>query len=198
MVVVLLAIPCSWFSEKMQQARRQRETVRTLREGRADVFYDYECSSIPKVQPPVPAWLLKVLGVDFFCDAVAVYGYGGNFGDQQAASLAGLISLRLLLLGRTQITDAGLEHLKGLTGLIVLDLEDTEVTDAGVKHLKDLTNLEWLFLGGTQVTDHGLGHLQGLTRLGLLYLNDTQVTEEGVKEFQRALPNCKVYLTEDR
>ena len=36
----------------------------------------------------------------------------------------------------TQVTDAGLVHLKGLTKLGLLDLSDTQVTDAGVAELK--------------------------------------------------------------
>ena len=40
------------------------------------------------------------------------------------------------LLSHTQITDAGLVHLKGLTQLEWLDLERTQVTDAGVKELQ--------------------------------------------------------------
>ena len=43
---------------------------------------------------------------------------------------------------RTQVTDAGLEHLKGLTQLQGLSLSGTQVTDAGLEHLKGLTQLQ--------------------------------------------------------
>ena len=69
----------------------------------------------------------------------------------------------MLCLDGTQVTDAGLEHLKGLTRLQSLDLSGTQVTDAGLEHLKGLTQLQWLSLEGTQVTDAGLEHLKGLT-----------------------------------
>ena len=36
----------------------------------------------------------------------------------------------------TQITDAGLEHLKGLTQLRTLGLVDTKATDKGVKEIR--------------------------------------------------------------
>ena len=36
----------------------------------------------------------------------------------------------------TQVTDAGLEHLKGLTGLEYVYLNNTQITDAGVEDLK--------------------------------------------------------------
>ena len=96
-------------------------------------------------------------------------------------------------LSGTQVTDAGLEHLKGLTNLRRLYLSGTKVTDAGLEHLKGLTNLEHLSLSSTKVTDAGLEHLKGLTKLRALALKGTQVTNVGVKKLQQALPNCKIY-----
>ena len=45
-------------------------------------------------------------------------------------------SVETLDLSRTQVSDAGLEHLKGLTSLTALDLSGTQVTDEGVEALK--------------------------------------------------------------
>jgi hypothetical protein len=91
-----------------------------------------------------PAQLREVLGKDFFRRVVAVE------------------------LGRTEVTNAGLEHLKGLSQLQVLSLENTQVTDAGLQHLK------------------------GLSQLQQLLLNRTKVTSKGVKKLQQALPNCNI------
>ena len=87
-----------------------------------------------------------------------------NVSDAGLAHLKGLTNLSLIL-GGTQVTDAGLAHLKGLTKLKLLQLSGTQVTDAGLAHLKGLTKLRHLTLGGTQVTDAGLVHLKGLTNL---------------------------------
>ena len=69
----------------------------------------------------------------------------------------------------TQITDAGLVHLKGLASLTELSLDETQITDAGLVHLKGLTSLTTLGLGGPQITDAGLA------------------------EIKAALPNCTIY-----
>ncbi len=95
-------------------------------------------------------------------------------------------------LSGTNVTDAGLEHLKGLTSLQELYLDGTEVTDAGLVHLKGLTSLRRLLLSDTKVTDAGLVHLKGLTSLQALNLRYTKVTDAGVKKLQQALPNCKI------
>jgi len=106
--------------------------------------------------------------------------------------LKGVTSLRALQLANTQVTDAGLKHLKGLTDLYGLDLNRTQVTDAGLKHLKGMTSLRTLQLNQTQVTDAGLKHLKGMTSLRMLQLYSTQVTQAGVDDLKTALPLLEV------
>ena len=76
--------------------------------------------------------------------------------------------------------------------VICVFLFDTNVTDAGLVHLKGLTELQKLWLSATKVTDAGLVHLTGLTNLQTLYLSSTDVTDAGVKKLQAALPKCKI------
>ena len=73
-----------------------------------------------------------------------------------------------------------------------LHLFNTQVTDAGLEHLKELTNLEWLDLNYTQVTDAGLEQVIGLTNLEEIFLRNTQVTAEGRAMLRKALPNCEI------
>lgn len=44
-------------------------------------------------------------------------------------------------------------------------LDGTQVTDAGLVHLKGLTNLEYLYLRKTQVTDAGIAELEANCRI---------------------------------
>lgn len=55
-----------------------------------------------------------------------------------------------MVLGRTQVTDAGLKNLAGLKALQGLDLSYTNVTDEGLKTLGELEGLQWLNLEGTK------------------------------------------------
>ena len=81
----------------------------------------------------------------------------------------------------TNITDAGLVHLKGLSILLNLSLHTTKITDAGLVHLKGVTKLQELTLGLTQITDAGLVHLKGLTRLQTLHLASCpKITDAGL------------------
>jgi Leucine-rich repeat (LRR) protein len=47
-----------------------------------------------------------------------------------------------------------------MTNLTELDLYDTQVTDAGLEHLKGLTSLTKLSLSRTPITDAGLAEIK--------------------------------------
>jgi len=100
---------------------------------------------------------------------------------------AGLVHLKELTQLRTVnlwsckgITDAGLVHLKGLTELEFLGLSGTNISDAGLVNLKGLTKLEFLGLSSTKISDAGLVHLKRLTSLKTLYLFGTQISDAGL------------------
>ena len=57
-----------------------------------------------------------------------------------------MTKLQYLNLMGTQITDAGLVHLKNLNSLLNLYLSGTPITDAGLVNFKDQTDLETLQL----------------------------------------------------
>ena len=146
--VTLCAIACSWLTTWVRRAERQRKAVEAIRAANGLVKYDYEYDAdgkaIKSPEPPGPAWLLNMLGVDFFSDVEFVSFFF------------------------TDATDDDLEHLEGLSDLRELWLAHTQVTDRGLEHLRELTNLQELYLWRTRVTDAGLEHLRGLTMLQAL------------------------------
>jgi hypothetical protein len=86
---------------------------------------------------------------DLPTEAFAIYGInpGANelVSDADLVQLRGLKSLGGLYLDSTQITDAGLAHLKGLS-LKHITLQSTKVTDVGVKSLSHNSELYRLML----------------------------------------------------
>jgi len=162
---LIVAIPCAWLGRKIEQKQRERHAVNAIRKLGSLVIYDYENDNQP---PSGPAWLRKLLGNDFFSDAIAVEAFVGNIGD------------------------ADLANVKELPHLRILEVEDCAVTDAGLANLKGLAELQSLNLRGTGVTDAGIIQIKQLTRLDVLALDNTKVTEKGVKELQAALPNCQI------
>ncbi len=117
----------------------------------------------------------------------------GKIGDDQVATVKPLASIiHALNLGKTEVTDKGLEHLKDLKSLVSLNLKESKITDAGLAHLVGLENLEYLNIYGTAVTDAGVQSLAGLKNLKRLYVWQTKVTEEGQAKFKAAAPNVRV------
>ena len=103
-----------------------------------------------------------------------------QFGDAGMTHLEGLPLTALNLRG-TQITDAGLRHLRGMTQLVVLAVPQTAVTDAGMADIAPLTDLERLILHNTQIGDAGLARLQGLTKLRSLEVYNTPLTDTALE-----------------
>jgi hypothetical protein len=114
--------------------------------------------------------------------------------DAGLAHLKNLDRLEVLYLGcsRGRISDAGLAHLRGCVKLTSLNLHNTSVGDEGLVHVKELKNLQTLILWGTRVTDTGIDHLIALKDLRELNLNDTPVTTVGLAKLRGALPQCDV------
>jgi hypothetical protein len=146
-------------------ALRQRRAVAYVESLGGRVSY---ANSRETESAHVPEWLEQRLGIDFFRSVNGVY------------------------LDGTQVSDAGLAHLKGLNVLERLSLYDTRISDAGLAQLKEMNALERLSLHSTQISDAGLTHLQGLAALEVLYLHNTQVSDAGMSRLQTALPNCRI------
>ena len=80
-------------------------------------------------------------------------------------------------LANTQITNAGVRHLRQLPDLWTVGLDNTAITDDGLKHLAGLSELRVLSLDNTNVTGAGLKDLSAVTKLDCLNLSHTKVTD---------------------
>jgi hypothetical protein len=121
-----------------------------------------------EVTDPGPAWLMRLLGTDFFADVYLVECDSPQLGDDTLLHIEKLHRLEWLLLDSDQISDAGVRRIANLTALGRLDLGSQQITDDGIAALQRLSNLRWLAL------------------------RRTQVTPAGVERLRQALPNCQI------
>jgi hypothetical protein len=168
-------------------------------------------------KPPGPAWLRDFCGIDLFASVVGAELSALTLSGMQLDSYMGLTELRCLrintsagstdkelvhirrfrkleslCLARTDVTDAGLRHVRGLTTLREIDLYEAGfITDAGLAHIEGLKQLRSLNLMLTQVTDAGMVHLRGLTNLRELNLCFTKVGDVGLAQLE-ALNNLEI------
>jgi hypothetical protein len=191
-LVIAVAIPCSWLAAELRKAKDQRNAVESFESIGGSVLYDWQELPAytsgpfpPKPQPPGANWLRSIVGVDFLSNVDGITLDQTNVTDTGLENLRGLTGLYCLSLPSTQVTDAGLENVKGLTSLEYLDLNDTRVTDAGLKRLRGLAALQALQLNDTEVSDAGLENFRALTALQQLSLNRTKITDAGLENLKR-------------
>jgi Leucine-rich repeat (LRR) protein len=193
---LVLGVPLSWFSARMDRARRQRNAVEELGLG---AFVRYESDRNAGVRRAIPSWLWELLGRDFF-DRVVEVSLVGNCPETALNRIEGLTNLECLKLRDCQVADAGLVHVGRLVNLKELELVNTSVTDNGLEHLKGLDSLQTLDLGTfngveNRVTDVGLEHIRGLTNLTKLNLNNAQVTDAGLEHLAGLARLRELYLS---
>jgi hypothetical protein len=174
-LVLLLGALVGWV---VRSARVQRDAVAAIQRAGGTVDYEWDLKNLQRVPngaPPWPKWLVRLVGVDYFGNVVAVY-LPNRCSDQELAHIGKLPRLEWLQISRGDITDRGLENMKGLTGLKVLIIQRTKTTDAGFAHMKNLTAVEVLRIDTSQCTDAGLQHFRGMAHLKVLGIANTKAS----------------------
>ena len=131
-LVVLSGLPMALFALKMRQARRQRQAVEVIEETGGRVAYDNELYG-QEGGLRVPAWLVTLVGEDFFGSVEVVHLEGSQVADAGLEKLTRLTRLQRLVLSHMLVTDVGREHLKGLRRLKRLEFDDTHITEVGIE-----------------------------------------------------------------
>jgi hypothetical protein len=122
---------------------------------------------------------------------------GPELTDKHLERLAALPKLEFLWIkNASQVTDAGLAHLKAWPALRRLDLQNIfdsddvvpRVTIGGLAHLAGIAKLDELWMQGPQFTDEAVPHLARLKSLRVLVLDRTGITKQGYEKLRQALP----------
>ena len=108
--------------------------------------------------------------------------------------MLGRVSLQVvwLMLGETNISDAGMAAIVKMPNLIKLNLQKTSITDASVNYLNQLKALEYLNISGTAVSDVGLHQFKASKSLKKLFCWNTRITENGIKAFKEKNPSVQI------
>jgi hypothetical protein len=117
---------------------------------------------------------------------------GRNIEDSAVRHLKGLISLKILNLYDTKMTDTGLSYLQDLTNIETLGLANAKITDKGLVYLLRMSHLKSLELHGCQISDEGLTCLRKFPGLQRLDLSGTKVSDQGIRDLQESIPNLEI------
>jgi internalin A len=116
---------------------------------------------------------------------------GTRMTDAGVASMAGMHSLRKLVLSFTKISDASLYFIQAMPRLNLLMLDGTAVTDEGLSYILKLPSLSALYLNGTHITDNATRCLTQMTQLRVLAVGQ-QLSPDSVGLLRKALPKCRI------
>ncbi len=182
-LIAILAMGLGWI---VNEARAQREAVEVIRRAGGEVYYNWQVGApnftgSPDAGPKAPAWLLRLLGVDYFGHPFYVFASGPKITDREIAAIGRLGRLEEVTLITPKMSGNGMNHLKVLTRLRSLRLIEGRMTDADLIGLEGLGNLKTLSLTECSIGDAGLSHLKGLTGLKHLYLDRMKVTGKGLE-----------------
>jgi hypothetical protein len=192
LLVVAVALPCSWLAVEMKRAREQHECLVGITRLHGEFFYDYlyllRFAVTPySVLPPAhlrqfsraPSQLEGLRGRDFFADVLQVdlerTGPGASEALRQVRGLKQLLELEV------GDVDHGLDNLRELTELRSLKCTfgwSDCMTDE-LKELRGLTRLESFEV--SNITDEGLANLEPFQGLEVLTINACDYTDAGLR-----------------
>jgi hypothetical protein len=174
-LVVVVALPCSWLAEEMRAAKRQkaaREVILALGgcvfdEDATDEEGNVQGGAFAGLMRPTPepgGPVLRLIGRDFVHTATAAFN--------DKLCILGIVSgIKIVEDGKCWKGGGDLDKLRAL---------------------KDLPGLRALCLSYMPVDDSDLDYIIPLKQLRQVELTGTEVTDAGVAKLQQALPNCKI------
>ncbi len=186
LLVAVAGLALGW---RVNRAHAQARAVARIKEAGGRVWYDYELDGNlqPKANasPWAPDWLRRMLGDEYFQEAISVSFFEQTTDDTLASveDLDRLIEFNLAAAGNnTKLTEAGLAHLRRLKNLRIVRIGDARVNDAALGDLARLPQLQELFLLHTDgITDTGWANLAKMTELRDLVLGSTGITASATR-----------------
>ena len=95
-------------------------------------------------------------------------------------------------LANTQVTAAGLAHLRNLPNRGIMLIDCKKVDDEACAVLGSMPRFQWMSLAGTTITDAGVAKLAACKELRLLDVRRCKISEATVKKLAAALPRCQI------
>ena len=192
--VTIFCIALAW---QLHRAKLQREAVAAIRAAGGWVHYDYQHPSYPTYQidaaarPWEPAWLLALVGTDFFHDVTDVNMVYNEEGPQRldntrppvdiSPQLARFPRLRSLAISGDFLDDEGMRAVGRLKRLETFyQWNGGAIGDDGAAYLHDMPRLRYIHLGNSRVGDRGMLTLAKLPNLEGISMQVNRVTDAGL------------------
>jgi Leucine-rich repeat (LRR) protein len=201
-LLILTTVFSVWLGLNLNRAKIQRTSIKVLTERAPqaqNIGYDFQYleqgGMNPTLGPGAPAWLLRILGTDFFYRVVFVNLNGAAASVPRLQYLRGLPDLRYLGLDNGVVTTDVAEAISVMKDLEILSLQMCHISAEQIRPFKRLGKLQKLYLTFNTIGDGGLKYVGDLQSLRELQLQDTDITDDGLKYLARLTNLEELYLS---
>ncbi|MFA7341180.1 MAG: hypothetical protein WC028_30640 [Candidatus Obscuribacterales bacterium] len=118
--------------------------------------------------------------------------------DQLVAKISHLKNLRIVRIGRCDVSDIGVKSLRGLPQLKILDISYTLITGKSMPVIGRLTNLEDLTMNSVDLRQSDFSYIARLPKLSALYLRGAQVSDAMVMALKSSKSLENIDLSNNR
>jgi len=183
-----------WLGWEVHSANRARVGIALAKSFHGRFYLDDECElaatrdgyRFKDRSPSGPEWLQQIAGDYYFRRIVLLTIKWQPVTDDDLRRIVAVMpDLWSLDLEKTDVTNAGMVHLRGLRQLRQLAVTRANIDSVGITSLRPLSRLKWLELDLTNIDDDGLKHLRHLPELSTLSLQLTDVTDAGLPELAK-------------
>ena len=197
--IAMLSIAFAMLGNRMFDAWKQRQAVRSVVNVGGTVHYDYTTGFDGAVKTSsglmLPTWMMDICGKDVFAYVSGIELDVKNMSDE-ALRQVDFHDFPFVDIRGIRLSGASHEALGTLSHLRALCLVNTGTSDKDIKALANLTNLESLDLVGIPITDDGLAVLEGLPKLRTVHLKGSSTTTVGRSRLKERVPGCRVVYDE--
>jgi hypothetical protein len=132
-------------------------------------------------------------------DEVWLYAHASHrpVSDESLAPVAVHGAVTFVSIRASDVTDAGIKHLRGADRLRMLIVQSDQLTDEGVEVLEDLPRLRTLELDSPHLTGKSLQSLVKVRSLRALTISRAKITDKEIAAFRQARTGLFVRITGD-
>ena len=137
LLIVAVAVPCSWFTTEMKAAKEQREAVAAIQpsgfgvspESGVGVRYEFAPTGELGLEgpPPEPGWLIRLVGMDFFHDVTLDVSFNKQTDEEASKNINGIPRLKGITFFSDNVGDDGLPRIAKFNAIQRICISPTRI-----------------------------------------------------------------------
>jgi hypothetical protein len=151
LIVLLCTAAMGWFAvANLQPYREEAEVTKKL------MRLGGEAIRVPRE----PNWFWRLFGEEIAQSTEALTFSDAPIGDTDIEQIGKLTGLKLIVVFRSNVTDAGLAHLRGLDQIVMLKLQELAISSPPIQGMTKLVHLDLSFTNVSALDTSAMASLE--------------------------------------